>query len=90
MLVKSEISVYFGEAFGRHSQVLGSIEPSEIILITDDEKEVAMFEENKLQSGYNPFNEQTISVCEKYIDEYEDLSIRQIVDMLIEKEIKQV
>lgn len=46
--------VYFGEILGKHSDVYGTLEESEIKLITTDPSAVALFEKYDLNSGYNP------------------------------------
>lgn len=42
--------VYFGEVLGKHSEVYGSIEPSDIMLVSDEPLEVLL----SFESGYNP------------------------------------
>lgn len=82
ILIESEIYVYFGEVLGRHSEIYGPVDESEIIFITDDENAVNVFEEHNLESGYNPFDFTAIKLdrCD-----FEDLSILEIVEIL-EKE----
>lgn len=48
--------VYFGEVLGKHSEVYGTIEESEITLVTDDEKVVSVLKEKRFSSGYNPLD----------------------------------
>lgn len=55
-LIDSGVEVYFGEVLGKHSEVYGSIDESEITFLTDNEEFVRMFVDNDMQSGYNPFN----------------------------------
>lgn len=55
-LIDSEIEIYFGEVLGKHSDVYGEIEETDIKLVTDDVKVVNMFEEYELSTGVNPFN----------------------------------
>lgn len=47
--------VCFGDVLGKHSQVEGTIEESEILLISQDQQVVEIFEKNGLENGYNPF-----------------------------------
>lgn len=49
--------VYFGEIAGKHSEVFGNIEASEITLKTDDQTFISMFEEimgEDWSTGINP------------------------------------
>jgi len=65
-LIESEIQVYFGEVLGKHSEVFGAIEDSDIKMLTDSEEAVKLVEECKLQSGHNPFHYTATGVGEKY------------------------
>jgi hypothetical protein len=47
-------SVYFGEVLGKHSEVCGTLEASEVALVTDDADFVSRFDEYGCASGYNP------------------------------------
>ena len=62
-LVKNNISVYFGEVLGKHSDVSGRVDKREITMITTDENVIRVVCEHGLESGYNPFD-QTLCVCE--------------------------
>lgn len=62
-LVKNNISVYFGEVLGKHSDVSGCVDESEITMITTDENVINVVCEHGLESGYNPFDH-TICVHE--------------------------
>jgi hypothetical protein len=46
--------VDFGEALGKHSEIEGTIEEGDVLLVTDDVEAVSMFEKYKLTTGYNP------------------------------------
>lgn len=46
--------VYFGEILGKHSEIYGTLEESEIELTTTDPQVVALFEQFELANGYNP------------------------------------
>lgn len=46
--------VYFGEILGKHSEIYGTLEESDIELSTTDPEEVELFEAFELASGYNP------------------------------------
>lgn len=54
-LVNNKISVYFGEVLGKHSEISGPVDESEIKQITDDENVIKVVEECDLENGYNPF-----------------------------------
>lgn len=48
--------VYFGDVFGRHSEVYGTIEQGEIILLTENTEAIKALQEacGKTISGHNP------------------------------------
>lgn len=48
--------VYFGEVLGKHSEVYGTLEASEVALVTDDPAFVSKFDEYGCASGYNPLD----------------------------------
>ena len=62
-LVENDISVYFGEVLGKHSDVSGCVDESEITMITTDENVISVVCEHGLESGYNPFDH-TLCVSE--------------------------
>ena len=52
-------SVYFGEILGKHSEVYGTLDSSDLKVLTDDQEFVAMFQKilgSSWQSGYNPID----------------------------------
>lgn len=49
-------SVNFGEILGKHSEIFGTIEEDEIVLLTDNPEAVTMFKEFGLDCGYNPLD----------------------------------
>lgn len=55
-LIQSGAEVYFGEVLGKHSDVSGPIEESDITLISRDSKVVALFEKHQMATGFNPFD----------------------------------
>jgi hypothetical protein len=55
-LIVSGKEVYFGEVLGKHSEVCGPIEATDITMVTNDPAIVAVFDEHKMQCGYNPFD----------------------------------
>jgi hypothetical protein len=48
--------VYFGEILGKHSEIHGTLEASEIQVVADDPVFVQKFEEYDCASGYNPLD----------------------------------
>lgn len=61
-LIASGKEVYFGEVLGKHSDISGPIENSDVTMLTDKPEEVELVERLCLTTGYNPFD---------YIDEDE-------------------
>jgi hypothetical protein len=55
-LIQSGAEVYFGEVLGKHSEITGPIEQSNITLVTNDPEVVAVFEKHKMATGHNPFD----------------------------------
>ena len=47
--------VYFGEVLGKHSEIQGVVEDSDIVLVSDDPAVVQIFEDNDISIGYNPY-----------------------------------
>lgn len=54
-LIESKIEIYFGEVLGKHSEIYGAIEESDLTMTSDNPETVSMFEANKLSSGFDPF-----------------------------------
>jgi hypothetical protein len=55
-LIQSGAEVYFGEVLGKHSDIAGPIEESDITMVSDDQDFVALFEKHDMATGYNPFD----------------------------------
>ena len=55
-LIKSGVSVEFGEVLGKHSDVRGRMTEEHFTLVTEDQNVVGMFEEYDFSSGYSPFD----------------------------------
>lgn len=68
-LVNNKISIQFGEVLGKHSDISGRVDESEIKLITSDENVIKIVEEYELESGYNPFDQ---TLCESETDNVPD------------------
>ena len=47
-------NVYFGEILGKHSEIYGTLDETDLELATDDPEFVATFEKLELSTGYNP------------------------------------
>lgn len=55
-LIEHEIYIDFGEALGKHSEVIGCVSQEEIILLSDEPQAVECFEKYHFESGYNPLD----------------------------------
>jgi len=55
-LVESQKEIYFGEVLGKHSEICGPVEESDIEMVTDNSAAVMVFTEFNLATGYNPFD----------------------------------
>lgn len=57
-LFEEQTEVYFGEVLGKHSdvEVIFQEDDVELTLVSSDPKVVKMFEANKMETGYNPFD----------------------------------
>ena len=55
-LIESGEEVCFGEVLGKHSEVCGLIEESDITLISTEENVIKLIEEHGLENGFNPFD----------------------------------
>lgn len=86
MLIGSGIEVYFGEVLGKHSEVYGEIEETDIKLVTDDPIAIEIFEKYDLSSGYNPFNEHAnnFDYEEIGLSSDDNIDIYDIVEKMIE------
>jgi hypothetical protein len=84
----SRIKVYFGEVLGKHSEIYGPIETSDIELVTSDPSAVKMFLDNDLSTGFNPFDYNSIDY--KLEDnpelDLDGLSVGEIVDIILDNE----
>lgn len=83
-LVGNKISVYFGEVLGKHSEISGGVDESEIKMVTTDENVIAVVQEYGLESGYNPFDEtlcayETEDVLENGV-EWGDCTVQDFID----------
>ena len=56
ILLEKEIEVYFGEVLGKHSEIYGSIDESEIELVSDSPEIIGIVEKYNLSIGHNPLD----------------------------------
>lgn len=78
-LIESGIEVSFGEVLGKHSDVCGPIEESDITLVSDNTDLLIMFIMYNLETGYNPFEYESYS-----LEGYEGMLVEEIIDKLLE------
>lgn len=81
-LIESKIEVYFGEVFGKHSEVYGIIRKDNMTFISDNEEAVRVIEEYGLTSGINPFQYTSINF-EMEGEDLDDMIIDEIIDKLL-------
>ena len=55
-LIDSKIEISFGEVLGKHSDIVATLERSEVERITDDPSVIEIFEKYGFHSGYDPFD----------------------------------
>ena len=82
LLIENSFDVYFGEVFGRHSEVYGNIDDKELVMISDEPQVIKIVEDYKLSSGYNPFDCNAVDLER---EEFVGLTILDICEIL-EKE----
>lgn len=81
-LTSHKIEVYFGEVFGKYSEISGHIYPAEIKFITDDEKVIGIVKEYGFETGYNPLYQtlgQDTEGLEDNID-WDDCIVKDYID----------
>ena len=49
-------NIYFGEVLGKHSEIYGILEETDLKIITDNPDFIELFEKFDLTSGYNPLD----------------------------------
>lgn len=54
-LINEKRNIYFGEVLGKHSEVCGSLESTDITLVSDNPKVIEIFNKYNFSSGHNPF-----------------------------------
>lgn len=54
-LIESKRVIEFGEVLGKHSDISGNLEPTDVTLVTTDEAFIAQAEALQLCVGINPF-----------------------------------
>lgn len=65
-LIEDETEVWFGEVFGRHSDIYGAVEEGEISIVTEDQEwlDLTVSLEIDLDSGINPLQSQRCESCD--------------------------
>lgn len=71
-LKQSKLEVYFGEVLGKHSEVFGPLDESDITLVSEDESVVKVIEDNDLENGFNPFHYSLMGTEDLLGDKHED------------------
>lgn len=79
LLLEHKLEVYFGEVLGKHSEIYGEIEESDMSLVSDSIDVIDVVEKHKLETGFNPF-EYSITNSER--EDFEDLTILEVVEIL--------
>jgi len=86
ILIESKIEVYFGEVLGKHSEVFGIIEESELEMVTDNEEVIKVMQDNFLSSGLDPF---AYPATQAYLSELgledSEMEVQEVVDLIKEK-----
>lgn len=67
VLLENKIEVYFGEVLGKHSEIFGALDKSNIEMASDDPRDVELVERLKLENGHDPF---AYSCMQSQADEY--------------------
>ena len=75
---------------GKHSEVMGAIEPDEITFVSDNEEVVRVIEKHDLTSGHNPFDYTTIHFEYKGMseDDFEDWTVDEVVKHILKKDFE--
>ena len=91
ILIEYGIEVYWGEVLGKHSEVYGSLDESELTLVSDNPEAIKIIEELRLENGYNPFDYTALNFeLEGSEDgdfedgDFDDMCIGDIVERIIE------
>lgn len=82
-LITHNIEVHFGEVLGKHSDIAGILDSSDIKFITDKEDVIEVIEKYGLESGYDPFYQtlgyETEDVPENGVD-WHDCTVQEYID----------
>lgn len=83
LLIDNKIEVYFGEALGKHSEVYGPIEESELKFVSSNADVIKVIEDHQLMNGYNPFEYPSINFNTEAIGfKGDDPIVQDIIDRL--------
>jgi hypothetical protein len=83
-LVNKQISVYFGEALGKHSEVYGPISEEEISVVSVNPEIVNA----GVESGYNPFDYTFVDFdyATYGIEDADDMTVGELIDIILAKD----
>lgn len=90
ILIEERIEVYFGEVLGKHSEVYGPIEETDITFVSDSPEAIKIIEELDLETGFNPFSYSSVNFTYEGLSEedIEDTIVSELIDKIIE--LKQI
>ena len=77
-LIENEFEIYFGEVLGKHSEVYGTIDESEITFVSDDLNVIDVIKKHGLENGYDPFDYSVIN-AEREDFQYLELSAIMVI-----------
>ena len=81
-LVENQVSVYFGEVLGKHSEIYGPVEQKEIELITTEENVIEVVEKYGLSTGYNPFGYNLCADGPENGVDWNDCTVQEYIDFM--------
>ncbi len=86
-LKKNRIEVYWGEVCGKHSEECGPIYDNEITLVTTEEDVIKVIQDNGLEFGFNPLEENygggVDNLPESEEFDWEDCSVEAVIEYLL-------
>lgn len=84
-MIEEEMEVNFGEALGKHSEVIFKMDWDCITKVTDDPKVVDVIETYDLANGYDPFDHYATSMKNDYGFNIHDLTVHEHITKISEK-----
>ena len=85
ILLEQKLEVYFGEVLGKHSEIFGSIDPKEIMFVSDNPEVIKVIKDNDLIIGYNPFE---FTLFNPENNDFLDLSVYDVCEILLKEQTK--